>query len=118
MRVLFTGLGDLGAQIFDLIVRVPGEHTYLVVGRNEAYLRQRTNLSVFAAMQLGTNPDVSCATLDLLNVDQTAQIISKFQPDLIFCAATLQRWGVISDLPKPLADQLYQAQMGPWLPLH
>jgi hypothetical protein len=117
-RILFIGLGDLGAQIFDLFVRVPGPHTFLVAGRNEAYLRQRSNLSVFAAMQSGVNPDVSCASLDLLNVDQTAQVISQYQPDLIFCAATLLRWGAIFALPKPLADRLYQAQMGPWLPLH
>lgn len=117
-RILFIGLGELGSQIFDMVVRIPGNHTFLVAGRNEVYLQQRTNLSVFAAIQLGSHPDVHCTSLDLMNVDQTAQVISQFRPDIIFCSATLQRWSVLSDLPRPLADRLYQAQMGPWLPLH
>jgi len=31
-RILFVGLGDLGAQIFDLLVRLPGNHRFLVGG--------------------------------------------------------------------------------------
>ncbi len=117
-RILFIGLGELGSEIFDLLVRVPGKHTFLVGGRNEQYLRQRTNLSVLAATQLGLYPDVACTYMDVWNIDQTAQTISLFQPDILFCAVTLQRWGVISALPQPLAEKLYAAQMGPWLPLH
>src|SRR5579884_2322238 len=117
-RILFVGLGDLGAQIFDLLVRLPGQHIFLVGGRNDQYLGERTNLSLFAASQLGFSPHVSCTYLDLRNVDQTAQVIENFRPDIIFCAATLLRWGAISRLPKPVADRLYAAQMGPWLPIH
>jgi hypothetical protein len=117
-RILFVGLGELGSQIFDLFVRIPGKHTFLVGGRNERYLHERTNLSILAATQLGFNSDVSCRYLDLQNIEQTAQTIEHFQPDIIFCAATLQRWGIISALPKPFSEKLYTAQMGPWLPMH
>ena len=117
-RILFVGLGELGSQIFDLFVRIPGKHTFLVSGRNEHYLHERTNLSILAATQLGFNPDVSCTHLDLQNIEQTAHTIEHFQPDIIFCAATLQRWGIISALPKPFSEKLYMAQMGPWLPMH
>lgn len=117
-RILCVGLGDLGAQVFDLFVRVPGKHHFLVGGRNLDFLHRRTNLSLLAAVQLGYDPDVSCTFMDLFNINQTAQIIAQFQPDIIFCAATLQRWGAISMLPQPLADTLYSAQMGPWLPVH
>jgi len=117
-RILFVGLGDLGAQIFDLCVRTPGRHAFLVGGRNELYLHQRTNLSLLAAIQLGYYPEIAHTYLDLWNIDQTAATIVQFQPDIIFCAATIQRWGAISTLPKPLAERLYAAQMGPWLPMH
>jgi hypothetical protein len=118
MKILFIGLGELGSQIFDLFVRTSGKHTFLVGGRNERYLHERANLSILAATQLGFYPDVSCTYLDLQNIEQTAQTIEHFQPDIIFCAATLQRWGIISTLPKPLSEKLYTAQMGPWLPMH
>jgi hypothetical protein len=117
-RVLFVGLGDLGAQVFDMFVRVPGNHRFLVGGRNENYVHQRTNLSVLAAEQLGFYPHVTRTSMDLWNIDQTTQTIKHFQPDIIFCSATLQPWGVISTLPKPLAERLSMAQMGPWLPVH
>ena len=56
--------------------------------------------------------------MDLWNSEQTTETIARFQPDIIFCAATLQRWGAINTLPPASRKRLYQAQIGPWLPLH
>lgn len=117
-RILFVGLGDVGASVFDFFVRTPGQHTFLVGGRNPEALRPRLNLSLFAAMQLGHYPEVNVTAMDLLNVEQTAETIARFRPDIIFCAATLQKWGAINALPAHLRDRLYQAQIGPWLPMH
>ncbi len=117
-RVLFVGLGDLGSQIFDLLVRLPTRISFLVGGRNLEYLKQRTNLSLFAATQLGLNPDVSCTYIDLWNREQTAETISRFQPSIIFCAATLQRTEAMHNLSTSIAEQLAEAQLGPRLPLH
>jgi len=117
-RILFVGLGDVGSSVFDLFTRTPGQHIFLVGGRNPEALRYRANLSLFAAMQLGFLPEVQLTALDLWNVEQTAEAIARFNPDVIFCAATLQKWGAINALPPDLRDQLYQAQIGPWLPVH
>ena len=117
-RILFVGLGNLGSQIFDQLLRVPGTHTFLVGGRNIDILQQRTNLSLFAAMQLGFTSQVSCTYLDLWDIERTAATIAHFQPDIIVCAATLQQTEAIHDLPQPIAAQLAAAQLGPRLPLH
>lgn len=117
-RILFVGLGQIGAPILDLLLRVPGEHRFLVGGRNLEYLQQRTNLAVFSALQLGYVPDVTCAYLNLEHVDQTAHMIAHFRPDIIFHAATLLRWGVLDALPGPISKRLYTAELGPWLPVH
>ncbi len=117
-RVLFVGLGSLGSQIFDLLVRVPGRLSFLVGGRDLEYLKQRINLSFFAAAQLGSHPNVSWAFMDLWNVEQTAETITRFRPDIIFCAATLQRTEAIYHLPASVSEQLAAAQLGPRLPLH
>ncbi|WP_126554854.1 hypothetical protein [Dictyobacter kobayashii] len=117
-RVLFIGLGELGSHIFDLLVRIPGRHSFLVGGRNLGYLQQRTNLSLFSALQLGCEPNVACVALDLEHVEQTAETIAVFQPNIIVCAATLQKKEVFQDLPSPLAKRLLSAQLGPRLPWH
>ena len=70
-----------GGQIFDLLVRTPGQHTFLVGGRNLDTLRQRTNLSRFAAIQLGHTPEVELVAMNLQNVEQTAETIARFQPE-------------------------------------
>ena len=115
-RVLFLGAGQLGGQILDLLLRLPGEYRFLVGGRNLSLLRQRVNFSVMAAMQLVFFSEVECVSLDLDLVEQTAEIIARFQPDLIFCAATRQPLGGTRGLPPALAHQLAQAPMAPRLP--
>lgn len=118
MKILFVGLGNLGSQVFDLLLlRATGNHTFLVAGRNQDYLKERSNLSLFTATQLGLTPDITYTFMDVSNIDQAAQTLSSFNPDLIFCALTSQRWLTITQLPKPLFETLVQAQPGPWLPL-
>lgn len=119
MRVLFIGLGNLGSQVFDMfLLRSAERHTFLVAGKNQIYLRERTGLAAYAAVQLGLYPDVQVIPMDVLNVDQTAQTLSLLKPDIIFCALTLQPWLLtIKKLPQPVFEALYEATTGPWLPL-
>src|SRR5579884_587555 len=98
-RVLLIGLGNLGTQVFDEFVRVSGGHHFLVGGRNVEYLRWRTNISLLNAIQLGHYPQISCTYLDLNNIEQTAETIAQFAPDIIFCAVTIQPWLKIKELP-------------------
>jgi hypothetical protein len=116
-RIFFLGVGKLGGQILDLLLRLPGKYRFLIGGRNLLLLRQRVNLSIMAAIQLGFFPEVECVPLDLDDVEQTAESIAHFQPDLIFCAATRQPPGGTQGLPPALAQQLAQAPMAPRLPL-
>lgn len=116
-RVLFLGVGKLGGHILDLLLRLPGKYHVLIGGRNLSSLRQRVNLSVMAAIQLGFLPEVECVSLDLDHVEQTAEVIARFQPDLIICAATRQPLGGTQGLPPALAQQLAMAPMASRLPL-
>ena len=110
MNILFVGLGNLGSQVFDLfLLRAARDQKFLVAGRNLEYLRQRTSLTAYAAMQLGFSPEVDCAFMDVRNVDQTAQTIRSFKPDLIFSSVTVQPSSAISKLPQPLFEKLATA---------
>src|SRR6266568_9184600 len=115
MKILFVGLGNLGSQVFDLfLLRGAEQHRFLVAGRNLDYLHQRTSLTAYAVMQLGVSPDLNCAYMDVQQVDQTAQTIWSFKPDLIFTSVTIQPSSAISKLPKPMFEELAQAGPGPW----
>ena len=118
MKMLFVGLGNLGSQVFDLfLLRSTNDQQFLVAGRNIEYIRRRTAHTTYAAMQLGSTPNVDCAFMDVQNVDQTAQTISTFKPDVIFTSVTVQASSAISKLPRSLFEKLAPAQPGPWLPL-
>jgi hypothetical protein len=118
MKILFVGLGNLGAQVFDLfLLRSTSEQQFLVAGRNIDYIRRRVAHTTYAAMQLGLTPNVDCASMDVQNIDQTAQTISTFKPDVIFTSVTVQASSAISKLPRPIFEKLVPAQSGPWLPL-
>jgi hypothetical protein len=118
-RLLLIGPGNLGGLVLDHFLRLPGKHTVGVVGRDADRLQRRTNLAALVANQLGHTPDVSTLPpVDLCNIDQTADTIAKFRPDIIFSAVSLQSWWVISTLPKPIFERLDHAHTGPWLPMH
>jgi hypothetical protein len=118
MRILFVGFGNLGSQVFDLfLLRSTKEQQFLVTGRNLEYLRQRASLSIHAAIQLGLEPDVDYAFMDVAHVHKTAETIAQFKPDIIFTSVTVQASSAISHLPKPVFEKLAQAQAGPWMPL-
>jgi hypothetical protein len=116
-RILFLGLGELGKHVLDEFARVPGNHHFLVGGRNVEALQKRTTLSLLHALQLGFSPEIACTYLDVNNIEQTAETIARFAPDIIFCAVTMQPWLHITTLPRPYYETFYQAHVGPWLPL-
>jgi len=117
MKILVTGFGNLGSQVFDMLLRMDGKHSFLVTGRNREHIHQRMNLSLQAAAQLGFYPETDCTYLDLGNVEQIAEVLYQFNPDIVFNAATVLPWMKIKELPKPIFEKLYKAQAGPWLPM-
>ena len=118
MRILFVGLGNLGSQVFDLFVlRTQRGDQFLVGSRNLAYLNERTRWTTAAALQLGFSVQIETTFLDVWNIEQTAQTIATFRPEVIFSSVTVQRSSIISQLPSPYFEQLAKARSGPWMPL-
>ena len=116
--IMMVGLGDLGGHVLEMLVRAPGSRRIITADINEEWGYRKTNIAAYGAAQLGHYPQLEFTKIDLFNVEQTAEIISKYQPDIIYSAATLQSWWVINTLPKEVFDELDKARFGPWLPMH
>ena len=112
------GIGDLGGHVLELLVRAPGSRRIITADLNEDWAYRKTNIAAFGAAQMDHYPEVEFVKVDLDNIDQTSEIIAKYNPDIIYSAVSLQSWWVINTLPKEVFEQLDVARFGPWLPMH
>ena len=116
--IMMIGLGDLGGHVLEMLVRAPGYRKLITADLNEDWAYRKTNIAAFGASQLGYYPEVEFVKIDLYNIDQSAEIISKYKPEIIYSAVSLQSWWVINTLPKEVFEELDVARFGPWLPMH
>ncbi|WP_434740527.1 hypothetical protein [Micromonospora sp. SH-82] len=117
-RAMVIGAGDLGSRVLQGLASSGSGRELRLVGRDGEATLRAANLAALSSLQTGHRNVVSHAVGDLSDVDRTAATISAFQPDVIFLTASLQSWWVISTLPQPAFERLYQANFGPWLPMH
>jgi hypothetical protein len=101
-----------------MLVRAPGSRRIITADINEDWAYRKTNIAAFGAAQLGFYPEVEFVKVDLYNIEQTAEIITKYRPEIIYSAVSLQSWWVINTLPKAVFEKLDIARFGPWLPMH
>ena len=116
--IMLVGLGDLGGHVLEMLVRAPGTRHIITADINEEWGYRKTNIAAFGAAQMGHYPQVEFTEINLFNVEQTAETILKFKPEIIYSAATLQSWWVINTLPRDVFEELDKARFGPWLPMH
>lgn len=116
--VMMIGLGELGGHVLEMLVRTPGYRRIITADIDENRAYRKTNIAIYGASQMGFYPDVEYTKIDLNNIPQAAEIIAQCKPDVIYSAATLQSWWVITTLPKNVFDDLDKARFGPWLPMH
>jgi len=115
---MMVGLGDLGGHVLEMLARAPGSRKIITADINEDWAYRKTNITAFGASQLGHYPELEFVKIDLYNIDQSAEIISKYKPEVIYSAVSLQSWWVINTLPKEVFEELDIARFGPWLPMH
>lgn len=117
-NIMLIGLGDLGGHVLEMLARAPGSHRIVTADINEEWGYRKTNIARFGAAQMGCYPELKFTRIDLYNVEQSAEIIARYQPELIYTAVSLQSWWVINTLPQKVFEELDVARFGPWLPMH
>ena len=119
-KVLLFGLGDLGGWVLEFLARTEGVKDILVgeIDKDRA-MKKIFNVKVGAAY-MGRFPNIEYNFVDVNNVDQTAELISAYHPDIIVNFTTLQSWRVIGqDIPLNILKEIETvAGLGPWIPMH
>jgi hypothetical protein len=116
--IMMVGIGDLGGHVLEMLAREPGTRRIITSDVNEDWGYRKTNIAAYGAAQLGYYPELEFTKINLYNIEETAEQIAKYRPDVIYSAVSLQSWWVINTLPKDVFDKLDLARFGPWLPMH
>lgn len=115
--VLIVGAGKLGGPVLDaLALRWPRNH-YIVASRSQKRSQDRANLTKYIAAQWNEFPSVTGINLDIENIDDTSEVLSKYQPDVVFNATTPFPWWKIDLLPQNVRDSCNLSGPGIWCAL-
>lgn len=120
-KLMIAGLGDLAGWVLEFVARTPGLMRLadiVTADVNEDMGLRRTNSAILGAAQMGYYPSINFTKLNLFDVEETASLLRKVQPDVIYNGATLQSWWVITQLPPEEYQKIDKARYGPWLPMH
>jgi hypothetical protein len=119
--VFVVGAGDLGGWVVELLSRLPAmEHKKILVGDlDEEACRKRTYSAWAGTSYLIHSPEMDFTKVNLFNLNETAELLMKYQPKIVCNATSLQSWWVVDELPKDLWTKVEtEAGLGPWIPMH
>src|SRR5262249_7042535 len=115
--VMLFGLGDLGSWVLEYVAREPGISRIITCDPREDWGTLKTTSVQVIAGHIGLSVECKYEKVDVFNLDQTAELIQKYDPDLIYAAMSLLSWWVPTMLPPEVHEDILKAA-GPLLPTH
>ena len=118
-QLLLIGLGGVGGYALEFLTRTERISHIVAADYNEDWGQRKVDAAQRGATLQGFYPRLEFVKLDLNDVNATADLIDRLQPEVIFNCATSQTWWVRRQYLAPeQADRLAEAGSGPWLPTH
>lgn len=97
----------MGGKALELLARRRDIPHMVAADINEEHDHQKVSNAAFGAQLEGCYPDIEFVRIDLQNVDETAEVLAKVRPSVIFNSATLQSYRVIELLPKEIHGRFW-----------
>jgi len=119
--VFVVGTGDLGGWVAEFLARSRGmEHRKIVLGDINEEVGQKRTFSAWAGTSyLGQSPEMEFTKINLSNIDETGELLRRYNPKVICNCTSLQSWWVVDELPRDIwAKMETEAGLGPWIPMH
>ncbi len=115
--VFIVGIGEVGRYLLEFLARDNSQIDIIAADVRLHDVESKVNNAVFGAALHSLHPNVKALEIDLFDIDRTAGILDKFQPDVIINCAVLQTWHVIRRLPQEIYEKVSSACLGAWLPV-
>ena len=115
--VMIFGLGDLGGWVMEFLARREGVSTIIACDKREDWGILKTNGVAVAAGTEGYCKTISFEKCDVFDTDATAELINKYNPDLIYTGMTLMSWTIAHLFPHEVAEDFFKIA-GTLIPCH
>ncbi len=119
-KIMIVGVGELGGIVLEFLARTAGICDIVTADINEDWGFRKTNSAILGASYMRLYPNIRYVRMDLKNIDESAEIIARINPVIIYNATTLQSWWVVNELPPEINAKLYKPRcgLGPWASMH
>lgn len=115
--VMVFGVGDLGGWVIEFLARREGVSRIIACDKREEWGRYKTESAAISAGIEGHNKTMKFEKCDVADIDGTAELISQYDPDLIYMSMTLMSYTVAEFFPPEVKTDI-QKVSGTLIPVH
>jgi len=116
-KVMIFGLGDLGGWVMEFLARRQGVTTIIGCDKREDWGSKKVNGIAAGAGAEGYDKTLTFEQCDVFDVDRTAELINKYEPDFIYSGMTLMSWTVPRFFPEEVRKDTFKIA-GVMIPMH
>ena len=107
--LMMFGLGDLGGWVLEFLCRSKGLDTIVACDMREDWGRVKVECAATGAGQEGYCKTVKFEKCDVNDIDRTAELIKKYNPDVIYSGLTLLGWMQMRVIPRAVGNKFHVA---------
>ena len=115
--IMLFGLGDLGGWVLEFLARQHGISKIITCDPRADYGELKSASVQGGAGHMGFPVTIKFEKTDVFDIDRTAELIMKYNPDFIYASMTQLSWWVPSLLPHEVHEEILKAA-GPLVPTH
>lgn len=106
---MLFGLGDLGGWVLEFLARRQGLRTIISCDIREDWGAMKVDCAATGAGQEGYCKVMKFEKCDVSDIDRTAELIKKYNPDVIYSGLTLLGWAAMRVIPKAVGPKYHKA---------
>ena len=107
--LMMFGLGDLGGWVLEFLCRREGLDTIVACDVREDWGRLKVDCAATGAGQEGYCKTLKFEKCDVNDIDGTAELIKKYNPDVIYSGLTLLGWMAMRVIPRAVGPKYHTA---------
>lgn len=115
--VMIFGVGDLGGWVVELLARREGVSRIIACDKREEWGWCKTESAAISAGIEGHDKTIKFEKCDVMDIDGTAELINKYNPDFIYMSMTLMSFTVAEFFPPEVKKDI-QSISSTLIPVH